>query len=149
MPSSLLFFNHACSSNLHVPNNHFALINAFISSSNSLHPPRRVKHNSFDHFYSKTSQHQLSPSHALHSRHLSTTSSVHSLGETSTKYRHPSQHARRDTHPFPFPSHTNPSPYEIFHLPVGATQSAIKGRCGYSLSCLNKHAERTHKNAHL
>lgn len=34
--------------------------------------------------------------------------------------------------PYPFPLHTNPTPYDIFHLPRGATQSQIKARCMFS-----------------
>lgn len=35
----------------------------------------------------------------------------------------------RDAHLFPFPTHANPTPFEIFHLPVGAAQGTIKSRC--------------------
>ncbi|KAH9971039.1 hypothetical protein BGW80DRAFT_1143559, partial [Lactifluus volemus] len=32
------------------------------------------------------------------------------------------------TSPFPFPTHRNPTPHQIFHLPPGASQSEIKAR---------------------
>lgn len=32
---------------------------------------------------------------------------------------------------YPFPSHRNPTPHEIFHLPRGASQAQIKARCEY------------------
>jgi hypothetical protein len=31
--------------------------------------------------------------------------------------------------PFPFPTHRNPSPHQIFHLPLNASQVEIKARC--------------------
>ena len=31
--------------------------------------------------------------------------------------------------PFPFPTHRNPTPHQIFHLPPGASQANIKARC--------------------
>ena len=30
---------------------------------------------------------------------------------------------------FPYPSHPRPSPYQIFHLPTGASQKQVKARC--------------------
>jgi hypothetical protein len=30
---------------------------------------------------------------------------------------------------FPFPTHRNPTPHQIFHLPPGASQTEIKARC--------------------
>lgn len=42
--------------------------------------------------------------------------------------RHASGSCRR---PFPFPSGTNPTPHEIFHLPRSASQDEIKIRCEY------------------
>jgi hypothetical protein len=33
------------------------------------------------------------------------------------------------TPPFPFPTHRNPTPHQIFHLPPGASQADIKARC--------------------
>ena len=35
--------------------------------------------------------------------------------------------------PYPFPTHTRPTPHQIFHLPVGASQPDIKARCTYSV----------------
>ena len=31
--------------------------------------------------------------------------------------------------PYPFPTHIRPTPHQIFHLPVGASQNEIKARC--------------------
>ncbi|KAH9930199.1 uncharacterized protein B0H18DRAFT_849909, partial [Fomitopsis serialis] len=31
-------------------------------------------------------------------------------------------------HSFPFPTHAQPTPHQIFHLPVGASQQDIKAR---------------------
>lgn len=32
-------------------------------------------------------------------------------------------------HAFPYPTHEQPTPHQIFHLPVGASQQDIKARC--------------------
>jgi hypothetical protein len=32
-------------------------------------------------------------------------------------------------YPFPFPQHSQPTPHEIFHLPIGASGTDIKARC--------------------
>ena len=32
---------------------------------------------------------------------------------------------------FPYPAHPRPTPYQIFHLPTGATQKQVKARCGF------------------
>lgn len=34
--------------------------------------------------------------------------------------------------PFPFPTHTNPAPHDIFHLPRNASQRDIKSRCEHT-----------------
>jgi hypothetical protein len=33
---------------------------------------------------------------------------------------------------FPYPSHPQPTPSQIFHLPIGASQKQVKSRCGSS-----------------
>ncbi|THU87713.1 hypothetical protein K435DRAFT_848877 [Dendrothele bispora CBS 962.96] len=43
-------------------------------------------------------------------------------------YRSFATHARPSNNPFPFPSHSNPSPHQIFHLPRNATQEQVKHR---------------------
>lgn len=49
---------------------------------------------------------------------------------TTTHARLASTHASSSkSSPFPFPSHRNPTPHQIFHLPPGASQADIKARC--------------------
>ncbi|GJE85381.1 J domain-containing protein [Phanerochaete sordida] len=36
--------------------------------------------------------------------------------------------ASTSTHPYPWPAHTRPTPWQIFHLPPGASQKDIKSR---------------------
>ena len=36
--------------------------------------------------------------------------------------------------PYPFPTHRNPTPHQIFHLPPGASQADIKARCTFGPS---------------
>ena len=46
------------------------------------------------------------------------------------------QTRRMSTHAtqYPFPKHAHPTPHQIFHLPVGATQKEIKSRCAHLFS---------------
>ena len=39
--------------------------------------------------------------------------------------------------PFPFPSQAHPTPHQIFHLPIGASQKDIKGRCRYPIQIMH------------
>lgn len=38
-------------------------------------------------------------------------------------------HTIHSHNPFPYPSHRNPTPHQIFHLPRSATEAEIKARC--------------------
>ena len=35
----------------------------------------------------------------------------------------------RSTDPYPYPSNSNPTPHQIFHLPLSASQQEVKSRC--------------------
>ena len=36
---------------------------------------------------------------------------------------------RGSTNPYPYPSNSNPTPHQIFHLPLSASQQEVKSRC--------------------
>jgi hypothetical protein len=42
---------------------------------------------------------------------------------------------------FPFPSHRNPTPHQIFHLSPGASQADIKARCASFRPCTSSPAD--------
>lgn len=46
-----------------------------------------------------------------------------------------SRHASTSAGAYPFPTHARPTPHQIFHLPIGATQKDIKARCRYYVNC--------------
>lgn len=56
------------------------------------------------------------------------------------------RYASTSATPYPFPSNAQPTPHQIFHLPIGASQQDIKSRCRYL--CPYIHISR-HAHAHL
>lgn len=73
------------------------------------------------------------PVHALYntSRSLRTIALIH----TAPAIRHLSSGVSQTTsassskNPYPFPSHRNPTPHQIFHLDTTASDAQIKARC--------------------
>lgn len=43
--------------------------------------------------------------------------------------------------PYPYPTHANPTPHQIFHLPQSATKAEVKARCSYTLRRRAKHTK--------
>ncbi|KAI0318312.1 hypothetical protein OF83DRAFT_1057064 [Amylostereum chailletii] len=43
-------------------------------------------------------------------------------------YTHTRRFASINTNPYPFPAHAQPTPHQLFHLPLSATQKEIKAR---------------------
>jgi hypothetical protein len=41
--------------------------------------------------------------------------------------------ARSSTNPYPYPSNSSPTPHQIFHLPLSASQEEVKSRCVHRL----------------
>ncbi|KDQ61975.1 hypothetical protein JAAARDRAFT_31462 [Jaapia argillacea MUCL 33604] len=58
--------------------------------------------------------------------------STANVGADTSSSADAERHGRHKPHhhhvPYPFPTHPNPTPHQIFHLPVGASQSDIKSR---------------------
>src|ERR1700687_1024632 len=65
---------------------------------------------------------------AANIRSWCTTSHCRAASSGLLKYRRLS-HATCLNNPFPYPSHRNPTPHQIFHLPQNATEADIKARC--------------------
>ena len=42
--------------------------------------------------------------------------------------------ARSSTNPYPYPSNSSPTPHQIFHLPLSASQEEVKSRCVHRLT---------------
>lgn len=136
MPSSLVSLNHAGMSCCRHSHSHVPLINAFRCSTN-LYSTLDARYNNASCSASGCfSRMGLSARKSTQSRSFATTSNPsHGAAHRSAKddstgpSRHHSHHSAL---PYPFPAHANPTPYEIFHLPVGASQSAIKSRCKHT-----------------
>lgn len=47
------------------------------------------------------------------------------------------RHVSTSSNPYPYPTHPNPQPHQIFHLPRSATQRQIKERCRWTLHALS------------
>jgi hypothetical protein len=45
------------------------------------------------------------------------------------EYATPSSSSSSFTNPYPYPTHNNPTPHQIFHLPSSATENDVKARC--------------------
>ena len=131
--SYLLLYNYGCTNAL-CHQNIYVSLKAFLSSDSICQSRKTRSVRVVRNFY----QRHPPPKASICSRGLSTEASSSNHGESSDthakSHRRPTQHTRRDTGPYAFPTHANPTPYEIFHLPVGATQNAIKGRCKLRLS---------------
>ena len=43
--------------------------------------------------------------------------------------------ASTSANPYPYPTTSNPTPHQIFHLPLSATKAEVRARCLYSAFC--------------
>jgi len=53
--------------------------------------------------------------------------------QIANRARHLVSSARCSANPYPYPPNSNPTPHQIFHLPLSASQKEVKARCAHPI----------------